>query len=45
MEQEIIETLGPRDEIQEKILKKTDEQLRYILSSINEDIYLEACAI
>ncbi|NWL87811.1 hypothetical protein DMN77_09375 [Paenibacillus sp. 79R4] len=52
MEQEIISTLSKNKHannsyislIQTKVKEKTEQQLKYVLSSITENIYLEACA-
>ncbi|MFH7819156.1 UvrD-helicase domain-containing protein [Neobacillus thermocopriae] len=50
MEQEIIQVLIGKEAnpfnrfLFQKIREKTEEQLRYILSPINENIFLEACA-
>ncbi|MFB5678097.1 UvrD-helicase domain-containing protein [Paenibacillus terreus] len=52
MEQEIINTLSKNKQanysyislIQTKVKEKTEQQLKYVLSSITENIYLEACA-
>lgn len=52
MEQEIISTLSKNKQannsyislIQTKVKEKTEQQLKYVLSSITENIYLEACA-
>lgn len=52
MEQEIINTLSGNKQaadsyislIQSKVKEKTEQQLKYVLSSITENIFLEACA-
>ncbi len=52
MEQEIISTLSGNKQatasyislIQSKVKEKTEQQLKYVLSSITQNIFLEACA-
>lgn len=51
MEQEIINTLSGNKEnssyislIESKVKEKTEQQLKYVLSPINDNIFLEACA-